>query len=186
LLSINKVHYNILEKNSFFFFFEANSFLIGSHLGIVKYRCFDSLHFFVEDMFITYVKSSYLNASISKFFRTQLFNRFGNILKSIIYGFDLKYKVIGLGHRGYFSKNIYLFKIGYSHLVFCFLPINVRAKKKKKKKQFHKLYSIDINNLSNIFHKIKNMRIPDIYSSNGIYSRIDLYFFKKGKKSFML
>lgn len=51
---------------------------------------------------------------------------------------------------------------------------------------YHKLYSMNSNLLSNIFYHLQNMRVPDIYSKNGIYNRTDYYEFKKGKKSFMM
>lgn len=113
-------------------------------------------------------------------------NHISQYLTTLLYGNFVKYKIIGLGHRAYFSKNIYLFKIGYSHLVFCFIPFCIRSKKKKKKKIFHKLVSINKILLNTFFYSLKSMRVPDIYSTNGIYNRNDFYSFKKGKKSFLL
>ena len=186
MLTINFKKYNIIDLISFFFYFESNCLLISSKLGFIKLKLFDSLCFYIDDWLLTNIRSSFIKHDKFNFYIYLFFNKLSNIFKSIIYGFDIKYKVIGLGHRGYYSKNLYLYKIGYSHLVFCFLPIGLKAKKKKKKKMYHKLYSINSNLLSNIFYHLQNMRVPDIYSKNGIYNRTDYYEFKKGKKSFMM
>lgn len=186
MLILSRKYYELVDLYSVLYYYESNCFLLISHLGIIKYQSLKKNYFFLDSFFFNLLSSSLLRNSESKIYRYNFFKQLPTFLKTIIYGFDLKYKIIGLGHRGYFSKNLYLFKIGYSHLVFCFLPINIKAKKKKKKKIFHKLYSINKVTLFNFFFHLKNMRVPDIYSSNGIYNRTDFYSFKKGKKSFML
>jgi hypothetical protein len=66
------------------------------------------------------------------------------------------------------------------------MPFTFSSKKKQKKKPFHKIIGINQTALDSFFFHIKNMRIPDIYSKNGIYNRNDYICFKKGKKSFLL
>lgn len=186
MLNIYPKHFNLIDRSSFFIYYESNTVFFSSYLGMIKLKFNDSICFFMDDLWFTYLNTSFFNSLKFRFYILQWFNRIGNYLTSILFGLSLKYKVIGLGHRGYYSNNLYLFKIGYSHLVFSFLNLSVKAKKKKKKKLFHKLYSINNNILSNTFFHLQNLRVPDIYSSNGIFNRTDYYLFKKGKKSFML
>lgn len=108
------------------------------------------------------------------------------LLKNILIGNTLKYKVIGLGHRGYYSRNIFFFKLGYSHLVFCFLPFFFFSKKKKKKNRFYTIYGVDNIQLNNFFFFLQSLRIPDIYNFNGIFNRIDFFEKKKSKKAALL
>jgi ribosomal protein L6P/L9E len=103
-----------------------------------------------------------------------------------MYGFIIKYKVMGLGHRCIYNTNIYLLKLGYSHLVYQFIPFEISTKKKKKKKQYHRITSINFMLLSTFFHKLQLMRIPDVYNLNGIFNNYDDIEKKEGKKSFLL
>ncbi len=174
-----------LDQNSFLLYIESHILSIISNLGILKIKSTPEIHFFLDNIFFCY-NWAFFKYKKLLFLLYSFLNNIDSWFKSIFFGGFVKYKVIGLGHRGYYSKNTYLFKIGYSHLVFCFMPFIFSSKKKQKKKPFHKIIGLSQTSLDIFFFHIQNMRIPDIYSKNGIYSRNNYICFKKGKKSFLL
>jgi ribosomal protein L6P/L9E len=162
---------------------------VASKLGMLKFKIpSDVLVYTVKNVLIVrnnnYFSSKKNNKSVRYvyYFIKKLFN----LIKNLTIGHTIKYKVVGLGHKALYSNNNYLFKLGYSHMVYCFIPILFMGRKKKKKKMFHKITSIENVNLNNFFFYIKHLRVPDIFSMNGVFNRTFYMEFKKGKKSFLL
>ncbi len=165
---------SILDPMSFFFYTECSFFYIYSYLGILKFYNF-KIKFFII-LFSMVCSFKYLTES----------SYFINNFIDIIYGNFIKFKIIGLGYKLFYCTNLFLFKLGYSHLVFFYFLFSLNSKKKIKKKKFFKLYSFSKIDLSYFFNSIQFFRYPHIFSKNGIYNKNDLFFFKKGKKSFLL
>jgi len=187
IVNLKKVY--VFEYNNIFIYIEGNNIVVAGYLGISKLKLstvivlsnlYNKLHFKVKYNSLLHrpIKNyNYIYYCVQNLF---------NIFKNTTIGFTIKYKIIGLGHKILYSKNIYLLKLGYSHLVFCFIPFIFSSKKKKKKKKFNKIVSLESIKLNNFFFLINKLRVPDIFSMNGIFNRIYYIQFKAGKKSFLL
>ena len=184
---LNKLY--ILNTKDCYIFVENNIVFIASQLGILKFKISNNILLYTIKNFLI-IKNNYnffsrkSNNSIRYiyYFIKKLFN----FIKNLTIGYSIKYKIVGLGHKVLYSNNSYLFKLGYSHMVYCFVPISFVGKKKKKKKLFNKISSLEVVSLNNFFFYIKHLRIPDIFSMNGVFDRTFYMEFKKGKKSFLL
>jgi ribosomal protein L6P/L9E len=179
----------LLDTSSFLVFSENNILLIASRLGILKLKIKNNLVFYVINNIII-IKNNY-NFILKKYknYNNYLYyfiNNISNLTNNLTVGYSIKFKVVGLGHKLLYSKNNYLFKLGYSHMIYCFIPLVFSSKKKLKKKLFNKINSIEAITVNNFFFYIKHLRVPDIFSMNGIFDRAFYIEFKKGKKSFLL
>jgi hypothetical protein len=163
---------SIFDINNIFFYCELTYFYIYSYIGIIKYNIINFLIF--------YLKQNYLLFKFLKFDICVI-----NSLIDTVYGNTVKFKVIGLGSKLFYCDNLFLFKLGYSHLIFFFFFF-FNSRKKLKKKKYFKIFSFSKIRLYSFFYDIQFLRYPHIYSKNGIFNREDLFFFKKGKKSFLL
>lgn len=161
---------------------ESNYIYINSTLGSAKLKyILDLFYPSVLDNFLFFYSS--IKNQISFFI---FFNKFSMLLHSLNVGYRAKYRIIGLGWKSFYYKNFLLFKLGYSHLVFFFLPFELSSFKKKKKKTYYTIVGLNDSVLKDTFFFLKNLRIPDIYSMNGVFSRVEFVEFREGKKSFLL
>ena len=169
-------------------YIENNLLFVITSIGCVKFKLKKNIIFFLVDNNLIFNHSYLIAFNKIKFDKNILYfvNNLFNLLKNVTTVYSIKYKIVGLGHKVLYSKNNYLFKLGYSHMIYCLIPFNIRGKKKKKKLLFNKLYSINSIKLNNFFYYIKHLRIPDIFSMNGIFNRIHYMEFKRGKKTFLL
>jgi hypothetical protein len=169
-----------------YFYVENNVLLFITNYGIAKFKISNSCDIHKTSNVI-YIRKTYFSL-LHKYLNTIFYSikLIANYIKNLIISFFIKYKVIGLGHKILYSKGVYLFKLGYSHLIYCFIPLQHGGVKKKKRKLFNKLFSINKISLNNLFFILNKLRIPDIFSMNGIFNRALYMFFKKGKKSFLL
>lgn len=104
-----------------------------------------------------------------------------------LFGFYLKYRIKGLGHRIYIKKNIFVYKIGYSHLVYKILSFDLHNPPKRFKKQYYfALCGTDSERVNNAVFTIQTYRIPNCYCYNGIWVHDVVVEGKEGKKGFML
>ena len=179
----------ILNEKNIFFYIENNNIIIGSYLGMSKLKLSKSLsldkisnNIIFKIKYLDFLYRPRYNYNFTQYYINNIFS----IIKNLTIGHTIKYKIIGLGHKVLYSKNNYLLKLGYSHLIYCFIPIIFSAKKKKKKKQFNKITSLEYVKLNNFFYFINKLRVPDIFSMNGIFNRTCYLEFKAGKKSFLM
>ena len=108
-------------------------------------------------------------------------------LWSTFFGFFSKYRIKGLGHRIYIKKNNFVFKIGYSHLVYKLLDYNlINSPKRFKKEYYFAVRGLDYINLRRSLFIIQSYRIPNCYCFNGIFVQGLDVDAKEGKKGFLL
>lgn len=180
--------YFTLHKYEFISYFESNLAFLGSELGFFKYKLPIKCAFFsTYSQFLLIYKSFYYyfinnnNFSIgSIIYNIRLF-----ILNSI-FGSIGRFRLIGRGYKSYPFYNNFLFKLGYSHLVYYTMPLNVSALRKDKKHYFFRIISTDNVIIFNNLFTIKNFRIPNVYSKKGFFPLGEEISFKQGKKAFSL
>ena len=151
-------------------YYENNVIIISNYLGLLKfkYEIFTMVKYNMND---TKSALSLLDKYVYKS---------STMLK---WGYRLKYKVIGLGWRCLYSEFNYIYKIGYSHFISFLIPLENKSRKKKfKKEKYLILKGVNLFKYLNLFLIIKNLRMPHIYSKNGIFCRYDDYVFKLGIK----
>jgi large subunit ribosomal protein L6 len=96
-----------------------------------------------------------------------------------------KLKLIGVGYRALklirFKSSIILFKLGYSHFIYCRIPSGFTSKILKRTKLFICGSSYqDVNQLSAI---IRNYREPDPYKGKGVLYFSEKISLKEGKRA---
>jgi hypothetical protein len=171
--------------NKFLVYGEHDFVLIYSMLGIKKVK---SSHYYININDITLSVFSCLLISVDICSSVLLFlNNISDCFFSTCFGFLVKYKMKGLGHRIFFRKNNFVFKLGYSHFIYKQLALDLKNSKKRfKKKPFFAIRGIDIVNLRNAIFAIQSLRLPNCYDKNGIFVRDIVVEWKQGKKGFML
>ena len=150
-------------NSNIFFYIECNFFILYSFLGIIKVKNKDLIRFFWSKNIIY---TNYFINQIS-FFLHELFLLINN-------GYFNKFKIIGVGYRQFYSNNMVIYKLRYSHLIYNILPLDIITFKKKKNKKYFTLFSLNKNRLNKILHLWLLYRVPNVYTKKG--------FFKKGKK----
>lgn len=154
--------------SNLFFYLECDNIIIFSNLGIIKIKNNSLIDFFI----IKYSLYSYwFNNSISFFFR-HLF-----LLTS--YGYTNTFKIVGVGYRQFYSNNIVIYKLRYSHLIYKVLPLDILTFKKKKKKTYFTLFSLNKNKLNNILHIWLSYRIANVYTKKGFFKKNHTINFKE-------
>jgi ribosomal protein L6P/L9E len=148
-----------------------------------KFRCGSSL--------LISFKSSFL--SINSSFHARKHDLLSNLfisslaysLFSTFYGFLNKYRFRGLGHRIYIRKHKFVFSMGYSHLIYRLLDLDLSNRQKKTKKvTYFCMRGVDNINLRNSIFNLQSIRIPNCYCSNGIFIHGIHVIRKQGKKPF--
>jgi hypothetical protein len=175
------------NKLSSIWYIESNRFLAYGKIGAFIFKKTKQVRLYAT-MNGWYICSEYLMFNISINYDRYIQNcitQVGIAMQCISTGFFNRFKVIGLGQRAYFSKNLYVMELGYSHLVYYLMPLNTLGWKKKFKKQkFFTIFSSNHECINQIVCNIQNHRVPDIFSMNGIYKRSDDIEWKEGKKAF--
>lgn len=171
-------------NNLILFYNELNLFLFNTYLyGFKTKMCTNQL--LVHSTHFIEIKNKYLinnNKTTNKYF----LNLLTFYLKTSYFGTAIRFRINGRGYRLFNETNHILFKLGYSHVINYTLPIQYEMQKKEKSQSFFKISGLGISNNSNILHKIKSLRYPNVYSKKGIFLKNELVQFKEGKKNFTL
>jgi ribosomal protein L6P/L9E len=116
------------------------------------------------------------------FFKTFRNNIIKTLKKTKIYEKKLL-KLIGVGFKVTLIKNIkyniLCFKLGFSHLIFIRIPIDVYVKTLKNVLYLSCFNKLKLFKLCNL---IKNLKIPDAYKGKGFFFEYEKFLAKKGKK----
>ena len=154
-------------SNIIFFYIEFDFFIFYSTLGIIKIKNKNLTHYLLKaNTLLTLANNT-----------TLVF--FMNIIDKLInFGYVNKFKLVGVGYRQFYSNNIIVFKLWYSHLVYKILPLNILTFKKNKKKPFFCLYSLDKNNLNRVLHLWLSYRIRNTYTKKGFLKKNKEYYTK--------
>lgn len=128
-------------SNIIFFYIEFDFFILYSFLGIIKVQNKSLVSFFMKKNSLFTV---FLNNSIIFFIKS--------IFLLINFGYFNKFTLVGVGYRQFYSNNIIVYKLWYSHLIYKILPFDILTSKKGKKKKYFTLFSLNKNKLNKIFH----------------------------------
>lgn len=105
-------------------------------------------------------------------------------LVEMSYTLFTKLKLVGVGYRVFPHKklqNQVYFKLGYSHLIYFNIPINLTVFCYKFTKMF--IYgNISYNLLTQVASQIRSCKVPEIYKGKGILYYQEKVILKKGKK----
>lgn len=132
----------VVIKSYVFFYLECDFFIFVSHLGIVKVRNIKLMNLYIERSII---KSFVISYQVSRLL--------SYIFLLISKGYKNQFKLIGVGYRQFYSNNMVVYKLRYSHLIYNILPIDILSFKKNKKKKFFSLYGLNkerINTMINL------------------------------------
>ena len=109
-----------------------------------------------------------------------------NIISNSQHGSIARFRLTGRGYKSFPFIFTYLFKLGYSYLIFYTLPLPLRLKRKSKKKIFYNIMGLWTSQTLLYLNQIKCLKIPDVYCSKGIFKQNEQIQQKEGKKSFTL
>jgi hypothetical protein len=127
--------------NNIYVYIEYNFVILYSFLGILKVKNNDFISLFIKKNIIF---SIIMNPSIVFFIR--------NVFLLTSYGYYKKFKLVGIGYRQFYSNNLIVYKLRYSHLIHNILPFNILTFKKHKRRKFFTLFSLNKNELNKIIH----------------------------------
>ena len=159
---LNKYFYIL---NNIFFYIEYDFLILYSYLGIIKIKNKDLINYFIR---FNTLFSRVVNNHILYFLRF--------IFLLINQGYFNKFKIIGVGYRQFYSNNMVIYKLRYSHLIYNILPFDILTFKKHKRRKYFTLFSLNKNKLNKVMHIWLTYRIKNVYTKKG--------FFKKNKKVF--
>lgn len=179
--------------NDNYYYIESNKLFIFNKINIIKFKLIENLFYFNIDnninnlnysLSVLFTKSKvYLNVSKYYLRYLSLCNYHINVLSYLIKYGTVEYLYLkGIGYKVYDSMNCIFLKLGYSHYIYYFLPMEFSLSVKKKRRllkfnYFNKWY------MNNIIYKIQNFRISNIYTKKGIFRRNQLIIYKEGKKN---
>jgi len=181
----NCIHISYLNCLTYICYHESRNLYISGCSGSYKVRTDNTVHILLSGMHVS-INYSY---SFSGFRASMqhLLHCFATAFIGTRFGYPGKYKIKGLGHRLHYRSNQMIFKLGYSHVVYRLLDLDITSSPKRhKKKPYFAVRGINSTKLHNSLSILKNFRVPDVYCLNGISVRTELYVRKEGKKSFML
>lgn len=162
---------------------ESTNVLVYSTLGILKFRHSDEYYVHISNSFVN-IYSVYHTLAFSY---KLILSLLSTVLWGTCFGYFSKYRIKGLGHRIYLKNNSFLYKIGYSHLVYKLLDFDIINSPKRFKKEFYfALRGLNLVNLRRSLFIIQSYRIPNCYCFNGIFIHGIIVEKKEGKKGFML
>jgi len=117
--------------------------------------------------------------SLWGFLRMQIFNTSLGLYKEHF----MKLKFVGVGYKMNLKKNLLLFRLGFSHKIFCSLPPLVKISKIKKRPPTFILKSFDLNLLRETSFLIRSFKKPEPYKGKGIVFLNEFLKLKEGKKT---
>jgi len=154
--------------HSFFYYVELNTYLVGTSISYFKYK-FDSSFFFyiVDNIFYFFTFMLFKNKNIYSFWKMNKYLFFSFFKSNFFY--NIKHlKLEGRGYKLYYYLNYVIFKLGYSHLCYFLLPLNVYFFSKKKKSNY-KMISFSNDLIGNLLFRMQCFRIPNTYKKKGIF-----------------
>jgi len=154
--------------NNIFFYIEYDFFVFYSFLGIIKIKNKDLITFYIK-----------CNTFFSRFINNNIVFFLDFIFVLINQGYFNKFKIVGVGYRQFYSDNIVIYKLRYSHLVYNVLPFNILSFKKHKRRKYFTLFSLNKNELNRIMHVWLGYRIKNVYTKKGFFKKDKHVYFKE-------
>lgn len=155
--------------NNLYFYVELNTYLVGTELSFFKYKFNSSFFFFiVNNIFYFFYFNLLENINTINILWKKYKYLFFSFLKSNIF-YNVKHlKLDGRGYKLYYYLNYVILKLGYSHLCYFLLPLNVSFLSKKKKSHF-KMVSLSNELIGNLLFRMQSFRIPNTFKKKGIF-----------------
>lgn len=165
-------YYFCLMKLSFYK--EYNFVITYSLLGSIK----------IKDSFFSnfYIK---LNILFSRNIISSFKSFLNRLFKTINIGSVNKFSLTGVGYRKFYSDNIVVYKLRYSHLIYKILPLNVLDFKKHKRRKFFSLFSLNQDLLNKVTYRWLSYRITNIYTKKGFLKKDKKMLFKERFKKLL-
>jgi large subunit ribosomal protein L6 len=149
----------------------------------VKINLFLNLNYKNNALFLKPLLNTWKKNSAFKrvwgFLRMQLFNTSLGLYKEHF----LKLKFVGVGYKMNLKKNLLIFRLGFSHKIFCTLPPLVQISKIKKRPPTFILKSFDLNLLRETAFLLRSFKKPEPYKGKGIVFLNEFLKLKEGKKT---
>lgn len=155
--------------NSLYFYVELNCYLVGTNISFFKYKFNSSFFFFIMNN-VFYFFSFFLleqQSSIRVLWKRNKY-LFFSFLKSNLFHNIKHLKLEGRGYKLYYYLNYVILKLGYSHLCYFLLPLNVYFFSKQKK-SYYKVVSFSNDLIGNLLFRMQCFRIPNTYKKKGIF-----------------
>lgn len=152
-----------------FYYVELNMYLVGSIISFFKYKFNNNYFFFIENN-IFYFFSFFLLMDVCTYINNWRNNKYKYLLflRSNLF-YNIKHlKLEGRGFKLYYYLNYVIFKLGYSHLCYFLLPLNVYFYSKQKK-SYYKIVSFSKDIIGNLLFRMQCFRIPNTYKKKGIF-----------------
>jgi hypothetical protein len=170
-------NYYLFVQYLYIFYLEINKYYFYSKTSSRKYKdSYRFLNFYNNNEIVQYLPLFILHRKTYKHWWFKFNYTLSELNKKKFYKQSFyenkgRIKIFGRGWKIVRYSYLLLIKLGYSHMIFnCLLPI-YKDKFKKKKKKYYTYYSIFYMNVNTLLGKFKSMRVPDVYTSKGIFHR---------------
>lgn len=183
---------NIIKKSNLlhnlFIYSECNLIYFTSSLGAFKTKIFPFIRVTMSSNYFNFIKLFFfrLRKTSYKIYYSRvlglMLRMISQGLRGIRSGFIVRFVLIGVGFKIYNKKNFTYFKLGYSHLVKLFNPLQLRIIKKKRKGRFS-IISTSYENIKNYSADLIQLKKPGTYTGKGLRVRKSIFVKKSWKKS---
>jgi hypothetical protein len=155
--------------NSLYYYIELNIYLIGTAISFFKYKFNNNYFFFIKDnIFYFYYFSLLLKFDdCLLLWKKNQYLFFSYLFDNLFYNIR-HLKLEGRGFKLYYYLNYIIFKLGYSHLCYFLLPLNVYFYSKQKK-SYYRIVSFSTPLIGNLLFRMQCFRIPNTYKKKGIF-----------------
>lgn len=154
--------------NSLFYYVESNFYLIGTHISFFKYKFSNSFFFYIENQIYYFFTYTLLFTNKLNLIWKEKKYLFFSFLRSNLF-YNVKHlKLEGRGYKLYYYLNYVIFKLGYSHLCYFLLPMNMYFYSRQKK-SYYRIVSFSNSQIGNLLFRMQCFRIPNTYKKKGIF-----------------
>jgi len=159
---------NYTYFNDLFIYVELDSYIVGNELSYYKYKFYSMCFFYIENNIFYFLSLFFSENIISLNYLKRYKSLFFFLLRANIFGNTKHLKLEGRGYKLYSYINSIILKLGYSHLCYFLLPVNVLFISRKKKLHY-KLFSFSDSLIGNLLYRIQSFRVPNTYKKKGIF-----------------
>lgn len=172
-----------LQKVSTISYVECNQIVAVGRLGAKKMITSNHFMYYNEFVGLAAYYSSFLSGK--PLLNSWFFNYLSlhGLFKSVFFGFLSGFRIVGRGYKAYLNFNNLVFRLGYSHNIYYFMPLAIKTFKKEKMGNFWAIRSLDFTQITSIANVIRSFRRGNVYRTKGIYTMDGVYPKKNNKSS---
>ena len=130
--------------------------------------------------FLEPVKKEILFSTPCKIFFGTVNKIMENKIQGVTRGFLIYLRIVGIGFRATFDKDILTLKVGFSHDIKFKIPNSIQIFLVEP--TLICLYGIDLNQLSQTAAKIRHVKPPSVYKGKGIRILDEIVYIKQAKQ----